>query len=223
MRRACRENEGKRHGQLGSKFDLRSCELSFSGQIAQLWNISFFFLYSVSFTDVIILQTVTVESRTILPRSIFCFQQRGKPDVVLGHDAVEHIVRALVIRHRKLVELDQVTRHKLEPGTGRNVTFATLPLLHSLCLPPTINSRKRRTKNPKKRKERKYNKNQTKRLHNSLSCPEENGTAVHVLALALNHRFCTGLWWENAFVPITLQFRLEKLIKLLRFHLLENY
>lgn len=48
---------------------------------------------------------------TVLPRSLLGLDERGEADVVLGHDTVQHVVRALAVGHRQLVELDQVLLH----------------------------------------------------------------------------------------------------------------
>lgn len=50
----------------------------------------------------------------VLPRGLCCFEQRRKADVVLGHDAVQHVLQAVCVRHRELIELHQVFLYQRE-------------------------------------------------------------------------------------------------------------
>lgn len=74
--------------------------------------------------------------QTVVPGGLLGVQQRGQPDVVLGHDAVEHVVRALGVGHRQLRELHQVLLDQRELGgaveDGAAVDELALALRHGL-------------------------------------------------------------------------------------------
>lgn len=57
---------------------------------------------------------------TVLPGGLLGLEQRRQANVVLGHHSVEHVVRALGVSHRQLVELDEVVLDQREPAHVNN-------------------------------------------------------------------------------------------------------
>ena len=57
----------------------------------------------------------------MFPDRVFRLEHGAEPDVVLRHDAVDHLVRALGVRHRQLIELDQLLLLQQEPAAQRHV------------------------------------------------------------------------------------------------------
>lgn len=73
---------------------------------------------------------------TVFPGRFGGLQQGGQPDVVLRHDPVEHVIETLGVRHRQLIELDEVFLDERELRSpvedGASVDVLPLVLGHRL-------------------------------------------------------------------------------------------
>ena len=56
-----------------------------------------------------------IRADSVAPRSFFRLQQSRQSDIVLGHDAIQHVVRSFGVGQRQLVEFNQVIVNQWKP------------------------------------------------------------------------------------------------------------
>ena len=57
----------------------------------------------------------------VAPGRLLRLEQSGQSDVVLGHDPVQHVVRSFRVRHRQLVEFDQMFENQRKPAAEKKI------------------------------------------------------------------------------------------------------
>ena len=61
------------------------------------------------------MSTFSQQQHTVAPSGLFGFEQGRQTDIILGHDAIQHVIRSFRVGQCQLVELDQVIVHQREP------------------------------------------------------------------------------------------------------------